>query len=275
MAATARVMKARVLIDNRHYRPRVARFMQSLLGSASSASFDVSCTKRPRAFDGLLVVYGVGHPDIARAVSEHIGRGYRAVCWDVGYWGKSFRMAIDGHHPTALPPVSADRFDRQNIQLRDDHDPRGHIVLVGLGPKSRYMDTSWEERALQQIKQAYPRRRVLYRPKPRREYVPLPVETDWYSPIEDVLRGAALVVTRHSNVGVDACIAGVPVVAEMGAPSLLYGSDLLNPIKPTEDERRDFLRRLAWWQWRDDEALTAEPWRWIRRALASCHSNIG
>ena len=71
------------------------------------------------------------------------------------------------------------------------------------------------------------------------------------------MRGARLVVCRHSNVAVDAVIAGVPVECEDGAAYWLRD-------KPyTPEVRRDFLDRLAWWQWKPEECMKA--WEFIRR----------
>jgi hypothetical protein len=59
------------------------------------------------------------------------------------------------------------------------------------------------------------------------------------------MRGCSLVVCRHSNVAIDACIAGVPVECDDGAAFALYR----NGPQPDENARREFLGRLAWWNW--------------------------
>lgn len=253
-----------LIVQAGYFRPRVERFLRMLAQSAPQHSINCRWDYYGQPFRGLLIAYGTGRPDMANIVAEHLASGHPALCWDVGYWGKTFRCAWNGQHPKTLPKGSPERWDARGVSLRNDYDPAGPIVLVGLGPKSRHMGPNWERDTLQRIREAYPDRRVIYRPKPRRDFVPLPVETDWESPIEDVLRGASLVVTRHSNVGIDACIAGIPCVAELGAPALLYGSDLASPRVPTEAERLDFLRRLAWLNWEDEEAMGDQLWPWIR-----------
>lgn len=241
-------------------RPRVVEFMRSLKQAAMQARATVVQTVGVPAGDGVLIAYGAGAPATADIVAKHVQAGRPAICWDVGYWGRSFRFAIDGHHPKALPVPPA---DRPIPDLREDYDPSGHIVLIGLGPKSRYMDSEWEYRALAKIQEHYPGRRIVYRPKPNREFMPLPVETDNNSSIECVLRGASLVVCRHSNVGVDAAIAGIPVVSDMGTPTLLYGSDIAKPKHPTREQRETFLRALAWLNWQDGEAKSQLLLSWI------------
>lgn len=79
----------------------------------------------------------------------------------------------------------------------------------------------------------------------------------WGMPIDEALRGASLVVCRHSNVAVDACVAGIPVECDDGAAAALYRG---NP-NPTREQRAEFLRRLTFWEWRPDEA--AQAWDWI------------
>lgn len=256
-------MRARFLIQA-HFKHRPRRFMAALQESAARAGVRVQSGAHYVPFDGLMVVYGAGRPETAEAVQKHRERGQRSVCWDMGYWGQSFRMALDGHHPDALPVAPGVR--PIGGPLREDCDPAGPIILIGLGPKSRHMAETWEETALARIRAVYPDRRVIFRFKPGRVHVELPgVETDGESAIESVLRGASLVVLRHSNVGVDACYAGVPVVAELGAPALLYGNDLAHPVRPTPEQRLAFLHRLAWLNWRDEEATRPRLWDWIVR----------
>jgi hypothetical protein len=259
-------MRVRFLIQP-HFRVRPRRFMAQLQETAARTNARVFSGTHYVDFDGLMVVYGAGRPETADAVQKHRDRGQRSVCWDVGYWGKGFRLALDGHHPAALPQVSG---KRPAPALREEYDPAGPIILVGMGPKSRHMAQTWEHDALERIRAVYPDRRVIFRPKPNRPHPDLPdVEADGVTEIEDLLRGASLIVCRHSNVGVDACIAGIPVVAEAGAPALLYGNDLANPVQPTPDQRRDFLARLAWLNWRDEESMGSSLWDWIVRYVGA------
>ena len=81
-------------------------------------------------------------------------------------------------------------------------------------------------------------------------------------PIEEALKGKSLVVCRHSNVAIDACIAGVPVRCEDGAAFALYRDF----ERPTRDERLGFLRSLAWWNWKPSEA--GEAWKYLISRLS-------
>jgi hypothetical protein len=208
--------------------------------------------------------YGLGHPERMRWTEAHVAGGGRLIGWDMGYWSRdvAMRVTVDAGHPRALPLMPGDRWEAAGIALREDFDPNGPVVLVGMGRKSRaqfgLVGQEWEARALDRIRGAYPGRPVIYRPKKPESLAGCPSAE---GVIEDVLRGASLVVCRHSNVAVDACIAGVPVVCEDGAAVALYGSDLSAPVNPDREQRRRFLQNLAWWQWQPNEAEGA--WRFL------------
>jgi hypothetical protein len=175
----------------------------------------------------------------------------------------ALRMTLDPGHPQRhLRDMPAARWSAAGIALRSDADPAGPIVLVGMGPKSRRQfgmeGQAWEMGKLVAIRAAYPTKTVLYRAK---KGDALRGCDSVGGAISEALRGACMVVCRHSNVAVDACIAGVPVVCEDGAAAALYGSDLTCPVTPSRDERLRFLQNLAWWQWTPSEAVQA--WKFL------------
>lgn len=190
--------------------------------------------------------------------------------WDAGYFGRVskgrgyMRMSVNRDHPQALldkTPADPQRWMEHGISLRNVHDPKGHILLVGLGQKSRsYLGQEhWEAQKLNELHKRFPKHRVLYRPKPRHRSPSLGCDFDATSPIENLLEGCSLVVCRHSNVAVDGVIAGIPFEAEDGAAMWLQGKPF------TEENRLNFLHRLAWWQWKSTEADAA--WAFLRRTV--------
>lgn len=234
----------------------------------------VSCQRTKTYVGGCdwLMLYGVGHVERAPVRDLHFNRGGRVFCWDVGYFGRKklvgyLRVSIDTDHPQHWldkTPEEPTRWDTYNIQLREDYNAKGPIILVGLGPKSRvYLGPNWEHwelGKLRQLRERFPNRKIIFRPKPRRPYPHLPgVHVDAVSPIEDVLRGTSLVVCRHSNVAVDAAIAGVPFETYDGA------GVWLNRREFTVENRLSFLRRLSWWQWSVKEAPQA--WAFLSTLL--------
>lgn len=217
----------------------------------------------------VLVLYGVGAPDRDLARKAHVASGRHVVCWDLGYFGREkvtgyLRCSIDHEHPQGWldrTPNDASRWDALNIALREDADPRGPILLVGLGRKSRsYLRAeNWESERLVLLRKRFPAAEIIYRPKLASEHLPLDCRTDADTPIERLLRGASLVSCRHSNVAVDAIVSGVPFECDDGAATWLRGKPF------TADNRLDFLRRLAHWQYRPNEA--GEAWQFLRGML--------
>lgn len=240
--------------------------LSALVRAARAAGDTVVETSAYQGKSDWLVLFGVGVPVHDHARRVHVKRGGHALLWDLGYFGRKkatgfLRASIDRDHPQALldrTPPDPMRWERHGIALREDADAAGPILLVGLGRKSRqYLhEADWERSTLRTLMQRFPGRAVLHRPKPNHEGPLLPCERDATTPIEELLRRCSLVVCRHSNVAVDAAIAGVPFEAEDGAATWLAQ----RPFTP--EHRLDFLRRLAWWQWRSDEA--PEAWAFVK-----------
>ena len=216
----------------------------------------------------ILMVWGGGRPDRVQLLKRHRAAGGVTVAWDLAYWDRegAARVAVQSLHPNAaqlaMCPAGPGRRD---FDLQEHADPSGPVLLVGLGAKSaRMLDIGvlhWERKRLRDLQARFPGRTIWWRPKGK-DFIPLPdTAPRWGAPIEEALRGASLVVCRHSNVAVHACIAGVPVECEDGAAAALYRG---NP-QPTREQRAEFLRRLTWWEWRPDEA--AQAWAWILRVI--------
>jgi hypothetical protein len=256
-----------VLADD--YIRRGERMIRAMAEHARDAGVRVRVTRNWEGAARNLMTYGLGHPQRKTHNAAHLASGGRMIGWDIGYWDRSefdagMRLTIDHFHPWRLiKPEPPERFDARGVVLRSDCEPDGPILLCGLGVKQRMAlgigGQSWEMDALRKIRRRWPDRRVVYRPK-RPEH-PLPGCTLSTGTIEEALRGVSLLVCAHSNVAVDACIAGVPVICEDGAAFALYRD---NP-NPTRAQRLEFLRSLAWWQWRHSEARAA--WEFIKPHL--------
>lgn len=245
---------------------RASRIMHAMMGAAGQ--FGIKCiqseTWNNRA--RILMLYGFGKPERQHWAQQHMSQGGTVIAWDLGYWQRDeyMRVALNGQHPRKMPRMPARRWEALGITLRSDYDPNGPIILVGLGDKTRkqfgYTGKSWEAQKFYQIRAQYPGKEIVYRPKTPETLLGC---KSVYGAIEDVLRGASLVVCRHSNVAIDACVAGIPVVCEDGAAVALYGNNLASPNRPNEAERKQFLSDLAWWQWKPTEAT--EAWKFLMR----------
>lgn len=254
-------MRCELLTDPETF-PRGRRMLDAMIAAAPIPT--VVRTQYEGDCD-VLMLYGAGHPVRRPWWRKHLAAGGRVVAWDLGYWHRRvdntfhMRCTLDADHPQAfIRPEPAQRWHDQAIDLRDVSRPNGHVLIVGMGPKSNralsLRPLEWEIRAAKAARAAYPGRRIVFKPKRPTDPV-IPGFVCDRNSIESALRGASLVVCRHSNVAIDACIAGVPVYCEDGAAAALYGSgSMLEPVKPTTEQRLAFLRSLAWWNWRPEEA---------------------
>jgi hypothetical protein len=243
------------------YAGKMSRKASLILGAMAEAAEDHGVKAHLRLkYTGeypYFMTWGLGHPQRRLWTTKHMARGGHVIAWDLAYWDRAnkFRLTINAEHPHRL--VKDMPFTRiSGITVRDDYNPEGHIVIVGMGRKSLAVydgAQEWQEKAILRAKRAYPNHKIVVRPK------------GLTTPIEDVLRGASLVVCRHSNVAIDACIAGIPVVCEDGIGFALYNDDMTNPINPPKEVRYKFLANVGWWQWAPREA--GQAWEFIKMNL--------
>jgi hypothetical protein len=239
-----------------------------------ASGFDAVLTEQSVRDDSILVLCGLGGSD--RIIHAN-RRGL--IAFDAGYWDRKlnldhrkYRVSFNGFHSPQYvmrgesPPE--DRMLASGIKAAEvGGKPSGPVMLVGNAPKSNRIGAEgWSAAMAERIREAFPDRKILYRHKPKRpaEYG---VKHDAIShgPIEDALRCVSLVVCRHSNVAVDACRMGVPVVCEDGAAAAIYPRSLADHgSQPTFNTRREFLARLAWWQWSRQECESGEFWTWAK-----------
>jgi hypothetical protein len=245
-------VQAEILIDG------VSSKGQRILRAMAEASpIKAVITDRYRGDADVLMLWGSRRIDHKAIWRRHRENG-RCIGWDLGYWDRteSMRVHIDHQHPTA-DQLALAVGDRREFSLREDSSKNGPVMLVGIGEKSKAaMGSSaweaWELSALKRIRSEIPLSRVVRRPKLKGQ-----------PPIEQALKGCRLVVCSHSNVAVDACVAGVPVWCDDGAAFALYR----NNENPSKGERLEFLRQLAWFNWRPNEA--GEAWKFLLKVCAS------
>ena len=248
---------------------RGRKILGAMVSSARTAGVKVKVTTKWEGAAPVLMSYGVGHPVRSAWTREHVARGGRLLGWDLGYWDREkpdfkMRLTLDDDHPQRwIQPEAPERFDRSGIQLREDADPKGHIVLSGIGRKQREHKglsfQEWELGTLKDLRSRFPGREIVFKPKRLEQTLPGCRLLD--GTIEEALKGASLLVCHHSNVAVDACIAGVPVECEDGAARALYQ----HGSTPSPEQRLEFLRSLAWWQYSTSEAALA--WKFIKRQI--------
>jgi hypothetical protein len=255
-----------ILIDDRPMSRKGRRMLEAMRKWAPQG------TLTSRVYVGqhrLLMMYGAGDAMRSAVRKKHLMAGGHVIMWDMGYFDReeAMRLAIDHNHVSAEQLFKAPTTGREReVVLREDADPDGPVLLVGLGQKSLphlgLQHLQWELQQLAQIRTLYPDRPVRWRPK--KYALPIDGTTMWVDcPIEEALLGCSLAWCRHSNVGVDAIIAGVPVHCEDGAAFAL----MQRHPQPTQTERHDFIQRLNWFNWKPNEA--SQAWTWINTLLSS------
>lgn len=265
------------LVHFRPDNPRAADLFRALAASATAAGIRLRESDRYVGGADWLLLWGPGAPARAEILRRHVATGGHVLAFDLAYWQRQqkVRVSFDAAHPQrfvmkkTLPP---DRFLNDGVTLTNDWDPNGPIVIAGLGPKAlvqygKSQIAEWEGDMMRACLARWARP-VIYRPKKDENEVPV-----WATHvargglIEDVLRGASLVITWHSNVAVDAIRMGIPVVCRDGAAAAVCPSELPQEPNPLTPAVRDqFLANLAWFQWRPDEAKAL--WRFAQEMLS-------
>jgi len=246
--------------------PHVAAPMLDAL--ACTAPEGSAVTSKYHGQHSVLVTYGAGALDRQAAIARQLANGGHVVCWDLSYWDRNerLRVAIGGTQPSAAHMLATPEHGRATPPLREDYDPNGHVLIIGIGKKTRAQygleGPQWELAALERVKARFPIERIRFRRKGSACRDEIGCALDQSKGIENALKGCALVVCRHSNVAIDACIAGIPVWCDDGAAHYLYSTT----EKPTAIQRQGLLSRVAWWQWAPFEAR--ESWDFILSRLS-------
>lgn len=211
----------------------------------------------------LVWLYGLGP---ARPVFDaYEGRAVRLV-GDKGYFAeyatkKYFRVSVDAQQPDKhlqLRPHPPDRFQSLNIPDLRPNNRGDYVLLCGIGPKQAERQGvaygQWE-RETYKILHELTERKILVREKPKNPPIPgLPRST--HRTTAEAIRGAYAVVCMTGNIGVDAILEGVPVIAKAGPGSVYYRAGLhsVQDIQPLDDKARlQALSDIAYWQWTPEE----------------------
>lgn len=253
---------------------RAATALLALESAGSRIGLRVRRTTTYRGGAEILLLWGPGAPDRFEPMRRQIAAGGHVVALDLSYWDRErkFRIAFDAAHPQAWVmrrALSPSRLEADGIKSATVWDANGPVVVAGIGEKAgvQYgMDAvrRWE---LDMIARARADgRRVLYRPKRSGQLTP-DVPLAGGGTIDRALGGAAVVITWHSNVAVDAIRLGIPAICRDGAAAAICPSDwTATPTPLTPAQRDQFLANLSWFQWAPTEAQAC--WSFITEALA-------
>ncbi len=243
---------------------------------------------RGSGWSQMVVFYGL-HGNLLKLYDDAIAQGRTVLFVDLGYWRRELpgyqrwygyhRVSLNSRHPNPYFQAHrhpSDRFQALDLEVRYavPYDERGDAVLVvGMSEKAAEVNglafQEYETRTAEALRK-YTRRPIMYRPKPGAGRKPPPgIPGTIYVPKEEPLNATLAktwcVVTRHSNVSVDALLRGLPaIVTDEGAAREICHSSLTmvdGPYMPDEQQRRQFFADLAYTQWTPDEFADGTFWR--------------
>lgn len=228
--------------------------------------------------------------DIVRQNQYHtliIERGFikRDEYYSIGWWDTS-------GYGSYYSPVKHDRWEKLGVKLhpwriKPNGWPLGmNILICGQVPHDTSVQHTnhrqWIDETIKEI------RRITARPIVVRPHPLAPSTYDIaglenlgvsYSnnSLEDDLSNAHAVITFNSTVGVDAFLAGNWVFS-FDKRSMVYqvsshNIELLKrkPILPTEYERQNWAKQIAYSQWTLDEIRKGEPWLHLKQLPSLSH----
>lgn len=218
---------------------------------------------------------------IQRIVEAYRAAGKPFVYIDLGYWGRvknngHHKVVVNGRHPTAY--FQKRRHDDKRaktfgIALAPWRKSGKHILLAGMGAKASVIAEnmkfeSFERGAIETLRQ-HTQRPIVYRPKPSCKESGS-INGTIYSPPDQPLTGVLnadchAVVTHHSNVAVEAIVAGIPAFCMQGvaAPMSLQDLSLIEtPLYP--EGREQWINDIAYTQWTWTEMAEGLPWRHLK-----------
>ena len=185
----------------------------------------------------------------------------RGYIGDRFYWTSLGWNGLNGRATWNVPGDNGQRFEEHHGHLlkpwKQDRD--GYALLIGqvrgdAALADVVIDHWYLEAAAALHRNGY---KVKFRPHPesirRKIDGRALLQHRLHGTLEEALAGASCVVTYNSNTGVEAALAGLPVIAcdegSMAWPVATHGIDqpLVTP------DRQEWCRRMAWRQWTPDE----------------------
>ena len=253
--------------------------MQGMQRVGEDAEQRSSQTYRGRPQSEIAIFYGLSG-GLRNVLRDYRESGRRALFIDLGYWGRRKKTRWDGfhkivlnaRHPTAYfrdTPKPHDRFAQFSVPVQPWRTSGEPVIVIGMSQKAaaeeHYRAEEWERDTVQRLRKMT-RRPIIYRPKPNWPGArPIPgTQLQRDIPIPDALVGAHAIVTHHSNVAVDAILAGIPAICPDGVASVISSHDLESIESPLlSRDRAQWAADLAYCQWNMAEMADGTAWRML------------
>ena len=247
----------------------------------------------------IAVVFGVGKDrvpvsyDRARIINEHRKRKKSVIIIEKGFVDRDryFAVGLNGLNGQAdfrnrgMPP---DRAAKSGFALQPLRETGRHILVIGQIPWDANVQDSdhsaWCRGAVDYMLGNTDDRIVIFRPHPL-----APADLDYgirtkgrlrvsTGSLANDLRNCHAVITFSSNTGVDAMVAGIPVIAS-SEMSMVWNAARHNFAEACDDGFCfSKTQRLKWWndinyaQWNLDEIADGDAWRHLMRPLDEKHN---
>jgi hypothetical protein len=203
------------------------------------------------------------------------------VVSDLGYWREQhhalalnrrpMRIAINAEQPDdhlRLRHHPPDRFQALDLRVEPVRQRGQHILLTGLSTVQAALHGfaygEWEADTVAVLRE-YSARPIVVRTRP--SHAPLNIPGTNRCTDRDIgpaIRRAWAVVCYTGNVGADALLHGVPVIAKRGPGAVYYRTTLeaIDSAAPLPAAARlRALSDIAYWQWTPDEFASGALWQ--------------
>jgi hypothetical protein len=165
--------------------------------------------------------------------------------FDSGY----FRISHNAFFHSGIGNLPSDRFSKLNLKIKKNNKVGSKILLVPPEKDAEkfYQVSNWLKNTVDEIKKYSDREIIVsYRFDEKKAY--------------DYFDETFVVVTYHSNVGIDAMINGIPCIFTCQQRQFSKISEIDNPPYP-----ENILYNLAYYQWNVYEMKSGEAWSFLNK----------
>ena len=271
----------RIVIYNLQ-RPHTRDITSAMFDGLTKLGRNVTMVPNARGWTGrtpgdICVMYAI-HSTLRKVYRAYVEAGKKIVFIDNGYFGRMIgeqrfktyhRFSVGGMHPGDYiikqrhPPDRWEKFAKRFAQ----RPRRGKaIVVAGMSGKVARLHKlrEWDFQMIQHLDRITDRP-IWYKPK---RACPPPIRytnakiLDPKIKVDEVLSGAHAVVTRHSNMALEALAFGVPYYCEAGAAVALSMKlvEIERPRAVSFVDRLQLLSNVCYAQWNVAEMRSGEAW---------------